>query len=147
MSWGWCGPTQGSRHPCDGWQGGGAGCCGTRPGTAPLPGSPGNSQPRRHCLKTHTSFFFSVADPGCLSRIRIFSILDSNFFHPGSRIRIFPSRIPDPHKRIEACNPRKVFLSSRKYDSGCSSRVPIFYPSRIPGSKRHWIPDPQQWIF
>jgi hypothetical protein len=29
----------------------------------------------------------SVADPGCLSRIRIFSIPDSNFFNPGSRIQ------------------------------------------------------------
>jgi hypothetical protein len=35
--------------------------------------------------------------PGCLSRIP-----DPNFFHPGSRIRIFfPSRIPDPHQRIQ----------------------------------------------
>jgi hypothetical protein len=33
----------------------------------------------------------SVADPGCLSRIRI-------FFHPGSEF--FPSRILDPHQRI-----------------------------------------------
>jgi hypothetical protein len=24
----------------------------------------------------------------------------SDFFHPGSRIRIFPYRIPDPHQRI-----------------------------------------------
>jgi hypothetical protein len=50
----------------------------------------------------------SVADPGCLSRILIFSIPDPNFFHPeylypnffhpGSRIRIFS--IPDPHQRI-----------------------------------------------
>ncbi len=31
----------------------------------------------------------SVADPGCLSRIRLFSIPDPIFFHPGSRIRIF----------------------------------------------------------
>ncbi len=37
--------------------------------------------------------FFSVADPGCLSRIRIFSIPDS-----GSEF--FSSRIPDPHQRI-----------------------------------------------
>jgi hypothetical protein len=34
-----------------------------------------------------------VADSGCLSRIRIFSIPDTNFFHPGSRLR-------DPHQRI-----------------------------------------------
>ncbi len=30
----------------------------------------------------------SVVDPGCLSRIRIFSIPDPNVFHPRSRIRI-----------------------------------------------------------
>ncbi len=35
----------------------------------------------------------SVADPGCLSRIRLFSIPD-----PGSELS--PSRIPDPHQRI-----------------------------------------------
>jgi hypothetical protein len=36
-------------------------------------------------------------------------------------------------------NPKKLFLNSRKYDLGCSSRIRIriFYPSRIPGSKRH----------
>jgi hypothetical protein len=55
----------------------------------------------------------SVEDPGCLSRIP-----DPNCFHPGSRIRIFPSRIP----------------------------VPDFFThpgSRIQGSKRHRIPDPR----
>jgi hypothetical protein len=33
-------------------------------------------------------FVVSVADSGCLSRIRIFSVPDPNFFHPGSRICI-----------------------------------------------------------
>jgi hypothetical protein len=28
--------------------------------------------------------FCSVADPGCLSQIQLFSIPDPNFFHPGS---------------------------------------------------------------
>jgi hypothetical protein len=34
--------------------------------------------------------------------------------------------------------PKKLFLNSRKYDPGCSSRIQvlIFYPSRIQGSKR-----------
>ncbi len=39
-----------------------------------------------------------------------------------------------------------MFLSSRKYDPGCSSRIripdPDFYSSRIPESKIHRIPDP-----
>jgi hypothetical protein len=36
---------------------------------------------------------FSVADPGCLSRIP-----DPTFYHPGSRIRTVS--IPDPGSRI-----------------------------------------------
>ncbi len=65
-------------------------------------------------------------DPGCLSRIRIF----------------FPSRIQgqkDSRIRIKEFKyfNLKFFLSSRKYDPGCSSRTRTlnFYPSRIAGSK------------
>jgi hypothetical protein len=93
------------------------------------------------------------------SRVRLFSIPDpgSEFFEccgsgmfildPGSeffpsRIRIFPSQIRDPHQRI--VTQKKWFLSSRKYDPGCSSWIPdkilTFYPSWIPGSKRQRIP-------
>jgi hypothetical protein len=43
----------------------------------------------------------SVADPGCLSRIRILSIPD-----PGSEMS--PSRIPDPHKEIKYFDPKKI---------------------------------------
>jgi hypothetical protein len=47
--------------------------------------------------KTNSEFppqsIYSVADPGCLSRIRLFSIPD-----PGSELS--PSRIPDLHQRI-----------------------------------------------
>ncbi len=45
----------------------------------------------------------SVADPGCLSRIRD--------VYPGSRIRIFPSRIQGqkPHKRIQVFLTQKLF--------------------------------------
>jgi hypothetical protein len=72
-------------------------------------------------------------------RIRLFSIPN-----PGSEL--FPSRVPDRHQKI-------VFYSSRKYDPGCSSRIPDpdpdFFPipdpgSQIQGSKMHRIPDPQQ---
>ncbi len=58
-------------------------------------------------------------------------IPDPTFFHPGSRIWIFC--IPDSIKVFT----KKLFLSSRKYDPGCSSRIwirdpdPNFYPSRI----------------
>ncbi len=77
----------------------------------------------------------SVADPGCLSRIP-----DPTFFHPGSRIRTVS--IPDPgssSKNLSILTPKKAkkwFLSSKKYDPGCSSRIPDpdadFLPSRIP---------------
>ncbi len=75
------------------------------------------------CGKSNFSItFFSVADPKCLSRIRT--------------------------KEFRYFNPKKWFLSSRKYDSDFSSRIRIltFYPSRIQGSKRHRIPDPQHWL-
>jgi hypothetical protein len=42
-------------------------------------------------------------------------IPDPNCFHPGSRIRI---------KEVKYFNPKKWFLSSRKYDPGCSSLIP-----------------------
>ncbi len=51
-------------------------------------------------------------------------------FYPGSKF--FPSWI-----RIkEVFNPKKWFLSSRKYDLGCSSKIKIliFYGCRIQGS-------------
>jgi hypothetical protein len=74
------------------------------------------------------------------SRIQLFSIPD-----PGSELS--PSRIPDPgssSKNLSILTP--WFLSSKKYDPGCSSRIPDpdadFLPSRIQGSKRHPIPDP-----
>ncbi len=66
----------------------------------------------------------SVADQGCLSRMP-----DPNFFDPRPEF-FYPG-----------------FLSSRKYDPSRSSRIRIliFYPSRIQGSKRHRIPNPQHW--
>jgi hypothetical protein len=64
-------------------------------------------------------------------------ILDQIFFLPGSRIRI---------KELKYFDPKNCFLSSRKYDPGCSSRIRIliFRPSRIPdpGVKKDRIPDP-----
>jgi hypothetical protein len=69
------------------------------------------------------------------SRIRLFSIPD-----PGSEL--FPSRIRI--KEFKYFNPKKWFLSSRKYDLGCSSRIRIltFYPSRIPDPGVKKAPDP-----
>jgi hypothetical protein len=73
--------------------------------------------------------------PGC--RIRSFSIPDpgSDFFYPRSRIRI---------KEFKCYNTKNWFLSSRKYDPGCSSRIRIqtFYLSRIPDPRVKKALDP-----
>jgi hypothetical protein len=71
----------------------------------------------------------SVADPGCLSRIPepTFSIPD-----PGSEF--FPSRILI--KEVKYFNPKKCFLSSRKYDPGSSSQI------RIPDPDTYFLPIP-----
>ncbi len=72
----------------------------------------------------------SVMVPGCLSRIRIFSIPD-----PGSEF--FPFRISDPNffhpgSASKYFNPQKWVLSSRKYDTACSSRIPDPWVKRAP---------------
>jgi hypothetical protein len=71
-----------------------------------------------------------IPDPGSdffPSQIRLFSIPD-----PGSEQS--QSRIPDPHQKILCFNPKKGFLSSRKYDPGCSSRIRML-TSTHPGSR------------
>jgi hypothetical protein len=74
-------------------------------------------------------------------------IPDPTFFHPGSRIRTVS--IPDPGSASKYFNltPKKTkkwFLSSRKYDPGCSSRIRMltFSPSRIPDPGVKKAPDP-----
>ncbi len=83
----------------------------------------------------------SVADTGCLSRIRNF---------PSRIPRV--QKIPDPGfaaKNLSIFNPEKLFLSPWKYDPGCSSRLQIlpFQPIPDPGSRgqkgtgsryKHW---------
>jgi hypothetical protein len=78
-----------------------------------------------HLLLLVPRYRYCVADPECLSRIRILSISD-----PGSWVKT----IPDP--------------GSRKYDPGCSSRFRIpdpdldFLPVPHLGSKGQKAPDP-----
>jgi hypothetical protein len=63
--------------------------------------------------------FFRIPDPTFFhpgSRIP-----DLNFFHPGSGSRI-------SIKEFKYFNPRKWFLSSRKYDPGCLFRIPDLDP-------------------
>ncbi len=97
-----------------------------------------SSRIRLYCCKLYKYFkkiiYLSVADPGCLSWVRF-------FFHPGSES--FSSRIRI--KEFKCFNPNKLFLSSRKYDSGCSSRIRIliFYPSQIPDPGVEKAPDPE----
>jgi hypothetical protein len=52
------------------------------------------------------------------SRIRLFSIPDPNCLHPGSRILIKKCKYFNPKKT------KKWFLSSKKYEPGCSSGIP-----------------------
>ncbi len=76
--------------------------------------------------------FCSIADPGCLSRIRIFSIPDSNCFRPGSRICI---------KELKYFNPKNC--CSALGNMIRSSRILIFTHPGSRGQKKHRIPDPQ----
>jgi hypothetical protein len=67
------------------------------------------------------------------SRIRLFSIPDPNCLHPGTRILINEIKYFNPNKT------KKLFLSSKKYDLGCSSRISDpdadFLPIPDPGSR------------
>ena len=98
-------------------------------------------------------------------RVSVWRIRD---VYPGSGIRIFS--IPDPgsaSKNLSILTQRKTkkwVLSSRKYDPGCSSRIPDkgadFLPIPDPGSRgqkgtgsrisdpgsRIPDPDPQHWL-
>jgi len=101
-------------------------------------------------LDTYYFVASSIHDVYPGSRIRLCSIPDPTLFHPGSRIRTVS--IPDLRSSIKnlcILTPQKVkkwFLSSKKYDPGFSSRIPDpgddFLPSRIQGSKRYPIPNP-----
>ncbi len=82
----------------------------------------------------------SVTGPGYLSRIRIFPSRNPAQKDSESRTRI---RIKELRYLF---NPKKLFLSSRKYDRGCSSQIRIpdpdfdILPIPDPGFKR--APDP-----
>jgi hypothetical protein len=76
---------------------------------------------------------------------------DPTFFHPGSRIRTVS--IPDTgssSKNLSILTPKKAkkkwFQGSKKYDPGCSSRIPDpdadFLPSRIPDPGVKKVPNP-----
>ncbi len=61
--------------------------------------------------------------------------------YPGSRVK----KIPDPHQRIKNLSifdPKKALENMNIPDLEPRFQILIFYPSRIQGSKRHRIPDP-----
>ncbi len=75
----------------------------------------------------------SVADPGCLSRIRLCSIPD-----PGTKL--FPS------KNLSILTPKNGFQALRNMirvvHPGSRIRILTFYPSRIPNPGVKKAPDP-----
>jgi hypothetical protein len=92
------------------------------------------------------SLYASVADPGCL-----YLIPDPNF--PS---RVQGQKIPDlgfgsASKNLGIFNPQNRFyaLGNMIWDVRTGfwiRRLLIFYPSRIQGSKRPWIPDPRHCL-
>ncbi len=81
-------------------------------------------------------------DKQCCGSVMFIQDPGSDDFPSGSRILIVS--IPDPHQRSKYFNPKNWFLSSRKYDPCCLSRIRIltFYPSRIPVPGVKKAPDP-----
>ncbi len=74
-------------------------------------------------------------------------IPDPNCLHPGSRIRITEFKCFNPKKMVSKLNKIWSGLFIPDPGSGCWHLL-TFYPSRIQGSKRHRIPDPdpQHWF-
>ncbi len=108
-----------------------------------------NTKNKMHSMLCSRFCRINIPDP-------VSQIPDPNFFRPGSQILDRGSNIfSDPGSwiririnNLSIFNPI-FFLSSWKYDLGCSSRIRILIfhsGSRIAGSKRHWIPDPQHCL-
>ena len=118
-------------------------------------------QQQRHMIPT------SVADLGCLSRIpdpktamkdrgeKIFVVLPFFWSHKYHKIEVFnfwngeEKNLGQFSKNYRTFYPKKLSLSSQKYGfgiryPGSEIRDPekTYSVSRIPGSKRHRIPDP-----
>ncbi len=81
--------------------------------------SQARGHPQKGTRRNRSVLVNGVADPGCLSRtrIRIFPTRIQGQKDSGSRVRF---RI----KHLSIFKPKKLSLSSRKYDPGCSSRNP-----------------------
>jgi hypothetical protein len=92
----------------------------------------------KHCPMQCGGSGMFIPDPG--SDFFPSRIPDPNCLHPGSRILIKEFKYFNPKKS------KKWFLSSKKYDLGCSSRIPDpdadFLPSRIPDPGIKKAPNP-----
>ncbi len=88
------------------------------------------------------------AQPFASHEPQFYAVMRIRDVYPGSDF--FPSRIPDPNcfhpgsRILVKKKTKKWFLSSKKYDPGCSSRIRMltFYPSRIPDPGVKKAPDP-----
>ncbi len=85
-----------------------------------------------------------LAKPRLISHLTVTRVRSLIIHDPKTRIRIFPSRIPDPDQRIKCLYPKKkLILNSRKYDPRCPGSG--FFPH--PGArgqkskKKQRIPD------
>ncbi len=91
-----------------------------------------SSNPDQDFQNWYDLFITNVSDPGCLYHIRSFLSRIQGQKDMGSRIRI---------KEVKFFQLKKLFLSSRKYDPGCSSRILDmdldFLPLPDPGSRGH----------
>ncbi len=97
-----------------------------------------------NCNKISDNKIIVVCSKLLQNRYPGYQCCGSGLFIPDSGSELFDSgfrvkKIPDPgsgsaSKNPSLINPKKLFLNSRKYDRGCSSRIRIltFYPSRIP---------------
>jgi hypothetical protein len=76
--------------------------------------------------------FLNLALP-CHAVLRAWDVYPGSKFFP-SQVRIFSIRHTGSESKNLSILTQKLFLSSRKYDPCCSSRIQIliFYPSRIP---------------
>jgi hypothetical protein len=93
-------------------------------------------QPRLSCS---TSTDIQVS-----SKLTFNQCCGSEIFHPGSHIKNDSgSRIRIHTKEYTYFKPKQLFLSSRKYDTGCSSRIRILiFTHPDPGSRVKKAPDP-----
>jgi hypothetical protein len=102
-------------------------------------------------LKNKTRSITSVADPGCLSRILILPIPDpgsknSNKREGSKKICYHTFFCSHKFHKIEKFLPNNFHYAPKCMGLGSEIRDPekTYSGSRIQGSKRHRIPDPQQ---